>query len=106
MQTNDLVFQNGPEFARMIRSREVSPVEVATAFLDRAEALNPKVNSFITITRDHALARAREAERGDTSGPLPWPPAWNSLRPERHPGNPGNSDDEWIEGDRRLDPRL
>ncbi len=74
MQTNDLVFQNGPEFARMIRSREVSPVEVATAFLDRAEALNPKVNSFITITRDHALARAREAEReilaGRYLGPL------------------------------------
>ena len=59
MQTNDLVFQNGPEFARMIRSRKVSPVEVATAFLDRAEALNPKVNLF---HNDH---------QGPCSGPSP-----------------------------------
>ena len=74
MQTEDLVFKSGVELADLVRSREVSPVEVVTAFLDRAERLNPQVNAFITLTREHALRRAREAEReiqgGSYRGPL------------------------------------
>ena len=74
MQDNELVYRTGPELAQLIRSRDVSPVEVVTAFLDRVEELNPQVNAFITITRDHALTRAGEAEReiraGRYLGPL------------------------------------
>ncbi len=74
MQDNELVYRTGPELAELIRSRDVSPVEVVTAFLDRVEELNPQVNAFITITRDHALTRAGEAEReiraGRYLGPL------------------------------------
>jgi aspartyl-tRNA(Asn)/glutamyl-tRNA(Gln) amidotransferase subunit A len=74
MPTPDLVFKSGQELAALIKSRKVSPVEVTEAFLDRAEMLNPKVNAFITITRDHALAAARAAEKeiaaGKYRGPL------------------------------------
>ena len=58
MQETELVFMSGRELAELIRTRKVSPVEVVTAFLDRTEALNPKVNAFITILRDEALAKA------------------------------------------------
>ena len=68
MQENDLVFMSGRELAALIRTRQVSPVEVTTAFLDRVEALNPKVNAFITILRDEAIANARRAEQAIGAG--------------------------------------
>jgi aspartyl-tRNA(Asn)/glutamyl-tRNA(Gln) amidotransferase subunit A len=68
VQENDLVFLSGRELAALIRTRQVSPVEVTTAFLDRVEALNPKVNAFITILRDEAIAKARRAEQAIGAG--------------------------------------
>ena len=47
----ELVFLNGRELAALIRTRKVSPVEVTTAFLDRVERLNPRVNAFILSGR-------------------------------------------------------
>ncbi|MFH1137190.1 MAG: Asp-tRNA(Asn)/Glu-tRNA(Gln) amidotransferase subunit GatA [Pseudomonadota bacterium] len=41
---------------------EISPVEVARAYLERIDALNPKLNAFIAVTADLALAQARTAE--------------------------------------------
>ncbi len=74
MQENELVFKSGRELARLVRRKQISPVEVVGAFLDRIEELNPKVNSFITILRDEALAKARRAEgeiqAGRYIGPL------------------------------------
>jgi aspartyl-tRNA(Asn)/glutamyl-tRNA(Gln) amidotransferase subunit A len=74
MADNELVFKNAHELAALIRTRKVSPVEVTEAFLARIEALNSKVNAFITITRDHAMAAARAAEKeiqtGKYRGPL------------------------------------
>ena len=74
MADNELVFKSGRELATLIKSRKVSPVEVTEAFLARAEALNPRVNAYITITRDHALTAARAAEKeivgGKYRGPL------------------------------------
>lgn len=45
------------------RRRELSPVEVTEALLERAAALQPALNAFITITADEALAQARLAEQ-------------------------------------------
>jgi len=57
-----------------IRRREVSPVEVVTACLDRIGRLQPQLNPFITIVADAALQAAHEAEReidqGRWKGPL------------------------------------
>jgi aspartyl-tRNA(Asn)/glutamyl-tRNA(Gln) amidotransferase subunit A len=64
----ELVFLSGRELAALIRTRRVSPVEVVTAFLDRAESLNPRVNAFLTILREEALANARRAEQAIGAG--------------------------------------
>jgi aspartyl-tRNA(Asn)/glutamyl-tRNA(Gln) amidotransferase subunit A len=60
--------------AQAIRSKALSPVEIVEAVLDRIERFNPALNAFVTVTRDSALAQAREAEqavmRGDTLPPL------------------------------------
>ena len=50
------------EASELIRSRKVSPVELTQACLSRIERLNPKLNAFITVTADSALAQAHEAE--------------------------------------------
>src|SRR5262245_42704266 len=58
----------------LIRRRDVSPVELTEACLKRIDAYNPSLNAFITITRDQALASAREMEaelkKGKWRGPL------------------------------------
>lgn len=59
---------------RMIRAGKLSPVELAEATLARIEALQPRLNAFITVTADHALRQARAAEQeiraGRWRGPL------------------------------------
>ena len=56
------------ELAPRIASREVSPVEVTEAALARADRLQPKLNSFITLLHERALSRARELESELASG--------------------------------------
>ena len=62
------------EAAELLRQRKISPVELATACLDRIERLNPVLNAFITVTHESAMAQARVAEteiqRGQWRGPL------------------------------------
>jgi aspartyl-tRNA(Asn)/glutamyl-tRNA(Gln) amidotransferase subunit A len=50
------------ELAGRYRRRELSPVEVTAAILDRIVALNDRFRAFITITDDFALAQAKAAE--------------------------------------------
>ena len=60
--------------AHQIRTKQVSPVAVVDAVLQRIEALQPKVNAFITVTADQAREAARRAEAavmaGEPLGPL------------------------------------
>ena len=67
-------FLSATELARLIRVKEVSPVEATEAYLDRIEALDSSLNSYLTVCRDSALESAREAEgailRGDHVGPM------------------------------------
>jgi aspartyl-tRNA(Asn)/glutamyl-tRNA(Gln) amidotransferase subunit A len=71
--STELIYSDATKLAELIRTREVSPVEVMKAHLDRIEAVNPKVNAIVTIAED-AMKSAREAEaaveRGDELGPL------------------------------------
>jgi aspartyl-tRNA(Asn)/glutamyl-tRNA(Gln) amidotransferase subunit A len=62
MASSDILFLSAGELAPLIKTRKLSPVEVARAFLDRIDAVNPQVNAFITVTRDHALDQAKKAE--------------------------------------------
>jgi len=58
----------------LLRSKSASPVELTRACLDRIQAYNSKLNAFITVTGEQALADARVAEdeirRGKWRGPL------------------------------------
>lgn len=62
------------EASRAVQKKEVSPVELTRACLERIEQFNPKLNAFITVTGDEALEAARKAEaeitRGEWKGPL------------------------------------
>src|SRR5579862_5788074 len=57
-----------------IRAGKISPVELTRASLDRIERLQPRLNAFITVTAEQALAQARELETearaGKWRGPL------------------------------------
>jgi len=61
------------ELAARIAKRQVSPVEVMRAFLERIAALNPRINAIVTVAHT-AEAEARGAEaavlRGELRGPL------------------------------------
>ena len=62
------------EAGDLLRSGELSPVEVVRASLDRIEAIDNQLHSFITVLKEEALEQARTAEadilRGDYKGPL------------------------------------
>ncbi len=74
MNATDLCFTPATELVTMIRAKQLSPVELTRAVLERIERVNPTLNAFCTLTADTALARARDAEaavmRGGPLGPL------------------------------------
>ena len=53
-----------------IRSKKVSPVELTEACLDRIKTYNPKINAWITVMREQALAQAKALEKEQASGDL------------------------------------
>ena len=58
----DLTLMDACALSDAIRARKVSCVEVMTAFLDRIERLNPKVNAIVSLQD-----RSRSLARGDAS---------------------------------------
>src|ERR671925_683284 len=62
------------ETGQLLKRRELSPVELTRAFLERIEALDSKLQAYITVLPQRAMATARTAEaemlRGDYRGPL------------------------------------
>jgi aspartyl-tRNA(Asn)/glutamyl-tRNA(Gln) amidotransferase subunit A len=70
----DIAFLTIAEIARAYDTKELSPVEVTRALLDRIAAHDSKLNSFIRVTEDVALAEARAAEQeimaGSRRGPM------------------------------------
>jgi amidase len=74
MNSSELCFTPATELALMIRSKEISPVEVTQAVLDRIDSINPQIHAYITVVPELALEAARECEkamiRGETLGPL------------------------------------
>jgi aspartyl-tRNA(Asn)/glutamyl-tRNA(Gln) amidotransferase subunit A len=71
--TKEIIFSDATKLAELIRTKEVSPVEVVQAHLDRIAAVNPKINAIVTLA-DGALKAAKAAEAavlaGDELGPL------------------------------------
>ena len=48
--------------ARLVEARELSPVELTRAFLDRVAAIDPQLNAYLLVTAEQALDQARAAE--------------------------------------------
>jgi aspartyl-tRNA(Asn)/glutamyl-tRNA(Gln) amidotransferase subunit A len=70
---SQIFYQDATKLAELIRSKEVSPVEVVQAHLDRIDAVNPSINAIVTVA-DDALKAAKVAEAavlaGEKLGPL------------------------------------
>jgi aspartyl-tRNA(Asn)/glutamyl-tRNA(Gln) amidotransferase subunit A len=67
---SDITRMTAAQIAGLIADREVSAVEVATAHLDRIEAVDERVHAFLHVDREGALAAARAVDAGEVSGPL------------------------------------
>ncbi len=63
MNDTDLAFASIKEIGKLFRKRKVSPVELTKLMLARIEKLNPKLNAYLTVTAELALAQAQKAER-------------------------------------------
>ena len=64
MSTSDtpLYFLTIRQAGELIRTRQLSPVELTRACLDRIEATDDRLHSFILLLADEALEQARTAE--------------------------------------------
>jgi aspartyl-tRNA(Asn)/glutamyl-tRNA(Gln) amidotransferase subunit A len=71
MELTDLTIT---EAASLIQRRQISPVELTGACLERIEQIDPQLNCFITLTAESALQAARRAEdaiqQGGYLGPM------------------------------------
>ena len=68
---SELYKKPASELAQMLRSGEVTSVELTELFLDRAEKLNPQTNSFLRINRETALEQAKHADELIMAGNAP-----------------------------------
>jgi amidase/aspartyl-tRNA(Asn)/glutamyl-tRNA(Gln) amidotransferase subunit A len=63
-----LCFLPAAELAMRIKRRDLSPVEVVEAYLNRIESRNPIVNAYTLVLGDQAMDAARAAEAAVMSG--------------------------------------
>src|SRR5215469_6337919 len=62
MTDSDLAFASIEQIGKLFRKRKLSPVELTKLMLERIEQLNPKLNAYITVTEELALAQAKRVE--------------------------------------------
>ena len=74
MPNHDLAYSSATELVTLIKSKQVSPVEVTELFLQRIDRIDPRINSFLLVTDEIAIDRAKAAETavmgGEDLGPL------------------------------------
>ena len=68
MADETLTFETVARLASLIERREVSPVALVEAYLERIDRLNNRVHAYITVCGESALAEARAAEEEIDSG--------------------------------------
>jgi len=70
----DLAFGTVTQLAELVRTKQVSPVELTKMYLARLKKYGPRLLCVVTLTEDLALKQAEEAEReirrGKYRGPL------------------------------------
>ena len=74
MDKADIPFLSVSQLSELIKSRQVSPVEVVEGYLERIDRLNDRLYAYLTVCRDQAVEAARASERelarGEYRGPL------------------------------------
>lgn len=72
--TGPLHYASLTDVARMLESRQISPVELTEMMLERIATVDGRLKSYATVTDERALVAARQAEReiaaGAYRGPL------------------------------------
>ena len=66
--SDELAYLSATELAQRIRKRELSPVDVVDAFIERIERRNSSLNAFVYLGFEDARKQAREAAKALTSG--------------------------------------
>jgi aspartyl-tRNA(Asn)/glutamyl-tRNA(Gln) amidotransferase subunit A len=71
---DSVLFSSVSELAKQIESKQLSPVELTQAYLDRSQQLGPRLNAYAHLMAESALEQAQTAEkeihRGHYRGPL------------------------------------
>ncbi len=62
MGSYEICWMSASDLAQAIAAKKLSPVEVVRAILERIEAINSKINAYVTVTADQAISTAKKAE--------------------------------------------
>ncbi len=63
MSETPLYFKTITEISELFAAKQLSPVEVTAAMLQRIEMLDERLKSYATVMADHAMAAAQKAEQ-------------------------------------------
>ena len=66
--THDLTRRTAADLSALLAAGDVSAVEVATAHLDRIDAVDPAVHAFLHVDREDTLAQARAVDDARSAG--------------------------------------
>ena len=70
----DIAYASVAQLSRWIQARQITSERLTKIYLDRLQQFDPKLRCVITLTRDHALEQARQADTeiaaGKYRGPL------------------------------------
>ena len=101
MINSDIPFLSATDLGHLIKSKELSPVDVVTAYLERIQELNPKLNAYITVSGELALEQAKQSEtdisNGNYLGPLHGVPV--AVKDQIHSAGILTSDQSKIRSD-------
>lgn len=71
---NDILFEKIETVATLIKNKEISPVELTQLTINQIYETEPRLNAFITVLEEEAIAQAkqleREMEKNQIRGPL------------------------------------
>jgi Asp-tRNA(Asn)/Glu-tRNA(Gln) amidotransferase A subunit family amidase len=71
---DDIAFANVWQLSHWIQQKKLTPTRLTNIYLARIQQSDPKLRCIITLTRDHALAQAKQADAeiaaGKYRGPL------------------------------------
>lgn len=74
MEPSQLPYAQLVDVAALIRTRQLSPVELTQLMLERIEAVDPRLHAYVTVTAERAMEQAKVAEAeimaGRYRGPL------------------------------------